>query len=251
MTQETIWITGGGSGIGRALARAYAAEGARVAISGRRQGALAETAAPRPEGIHPFPLDVTDGAAAEDCVAAIEQALGPIDLAILNAGRFAPTWADGFDRAVFRGEIETNLIGVGNVLDPLLRRMIARRHGTIALVASVAGYSGLPGAAGYGASKAALINLAEALAPEARRYGVQIVLINPGFVRTPMTAGNDFPMPFLIEVEEAARRIRRGIAGGGFEVAFPRRFAVLLKLARRLPYALYFALTGRMVRSRR
>jgi len=251
MAQETIWIIGGGSGIGRALAERYAAAGALVAVSGRRLSALSETAAARPDRIRSFPLDVTDGAATEGCVAAIEQALGPIDLAILSAGRFAPSWAQNFDRTAFRAEIETNLIGVGNALDPLLKRMLARRRGTIAIVASVAGYRGLPGAAAYGAGKAALINLAEALAPEARRFGVRVMVVNPGFVRTPMTAANDFPMPFLMEVDEAARRIQRGIAAGGFEIAFPRRFAWLLKLGRCLPARLYFALTRRMVRSPR
>jgi NAD(P)-dependent dehydrogenase (short-subunit alcohol dehydrogenase family) len=244
---NAIWITGGGSGIGRALARGYATESRQVAISGRHIDSLLHTAADHPDRIHAFPLDVTDPGATAASIDAIESGLGPIDIAILNAGQYERMWAKDFDHAVFRRHIDTNLLGVANALDPLLRRMIARGRGTIVIVASVAGYSGLPGAAAYGASKAALINLAEALYPEAIRYGVRIVLVNPGFVRTPLTAANDFPMPFLMEVEDAARRIRQGVAAGDFEIAFPRRFAWLLKIARALPYALYFALTRRTV----
>jgi NAD(P)-dependent dehydrogenase (short-subunit alcohol dehydrogenase family) len=247
MPAETIWITGGGSGIGRALARSFAADGHGVAISGRRVALLTETASAYPAAIRCHPLDVTDGAAADRVVAAIESSLGPIDIAVLNAGIYQPMWVDGFDRDGFRRTIETNLIGVGNALAPLLGRMRARGTGTIVIVASVAGYSGLPGAAAYGAAKAALINMAEALYPDARRFGIRIAIVNPGFVETPLTAGNAFKMPFLMNVDDACRRIRRGIEAGVFEIAFPTRFALLLKLARRLPYWLYFKLTERIL----
>jgi NAD(P)-dependent dehydrogenase (short-subunit alcohol dehydrogenase family) len=246
-SQQVVWITGGGTGIGRELALLYAKAGDRVAISGRTPDTLAATALARPELIRCYPLDVTEPAEVDAGIASIEAQLGAIDLAILNAGTYAPLWVADFDRAKFRQQIETNLLGVANALDPLLKRMIARRRGTIVIVSSVAGYSGLPGAAAYGASKAALTNLAEAMYPEAQRLGVRIALVSPGFVRTPLTAQNSFEMPFLIEADDAARRIRDGIASGRFEIAFPRRFAFLLKLARRLPYALYFALTRRML----
>lgn len=247
MPAQTVWITGGGSGIGRALARSFAADGYRVAISGRREAPLDETASTHPAAIRCHPLDVTEGDAADRVVAAIESAMGPIDIAVLNAGIYQPMWADGFDRDGFRRTIETNLIGVGNTLAPLLKRMGARGAGTIVIVASVAGYSGLPGAAAYGAAKAGLLNMAEALYPDARRLGVRIAIVNPGFVETPLTAGNAFKMPFLMNVDDACRRIRRGIEAGGFEIAFPTGFALLLKLARRLPYWLYFKLTERML----
>lgn len=241
-----VWVTGGGSGIGRELARLYARSGAAVAISGRRADALAETAEGFPN-IHAFPLDVTDPAAVAATIAAIEDSLGAIGLAVLGAAQYTPMSAAQFNQATFRRTFETNVIGVGNVLDPLLNRMGTRRTGTIAVVASVAGYSGLPKASAYGASKAALINMAEALNPEAARMGVRIAVINPGFVATPLTAVNEFKMPFLISPEIAAERIRRGLERGGFEIAFPRRFAWLLKLVRLLPYPLYFSLTRRMV----
>jgi NAD(P)-dependent dehydrogenase (short-subunit alcohol dehydrogenase family) len=248
MPPQTIWITGGGTGIGRALARSFASDGHHVAISGRRIDALVEVAAENPIAISCHPLDVTEGAAAERVVVAIESSLGPIDLAVLNAGIYQPTWVAGFDPDVFRRTVETNLIGAANTIAPLLKRMQARGAGTIVIVASVAGYAGLPGAAAYGATKAALINMAEALYPDARGYGVRIAVVNPGFVETPLTADNDFEMPFLMGVDEACRRIRRGIESGGFEIAFPTRFALLLKLARLLPYRLYFKLTARILR---
>src|SRR5690242_4792340 len=163
MLPQTVWITGGGSGIGRALARSFAGDGHVVAISGRRADALAETAAADPVAIHCHPLDVTDSGAAEQVVAAIEGRVGPIHIAILNAGTYAPIWVEGFDAIAFRRMIETNLIGVANTIAPLLESMRRRGSGTIVIVASVAGYAGLPGAAAYGASKAALINMAEAL----------------------------------------------------------------------------------------
>jgi NAD(P)-dependent dehydrogenase (short-subunit alcohol dehydrogenase family) len=247
MSPQTIWITGGGSGIGRALARSFAHDGHRVAISGRGDASLAETAASDPAAIHCHPLDVTDCTAVDRTIDAVERSQGPIDIAVLNAAAYEPVWVSNFDRDVFRSMVETNLLGVANTLAPLLERMRARRAGTIVITASVSGYSGLPGAAAYGSTKAALINMAEALYPDARRFGIRIAVVNPGFVETPLTAGNDFDMPFLMDVDDACRRIRRGLDSGRFEIAFPRRFVLLLKLARLLPYRLYFKLTARML----
>ena len=139
MAPRNVWITGGGTGIGRALARSFARDGHRVAISGRRLDALTETAAADPGAIRCHPLDVTDGAAADRAVASIESDLGPIDIAVLNAAIYQPMWADGFDRDVFRRTVETNLIGVANAIAPLLHRMHARGAGTSVIFASVAG----------------------------------------------------------------------------------------------------------------
>jgi NAD(P)-dependent dehydrogenase (short-subunit alcohol dehydrogenase family) len=240
------WITGGGSGIGRELARQIADGGDKVVISGRRLSILQEAAGSN-ANIIPHELDVTDGRMVSAAVAQIEAAHGSIDSALLNAGHYDPMDIADFAADRVLQTFATNVQGVANCLDPLLNSMRRRGSGQIAIVASVAGYRGLPKAAAYGASKAALINMAEALKPAADAAGIKLQLINPGFVLTPMTKRNDFPMPFLMTPEEAARRIRRGLSGSGFEIVFPWRFAFLLKIGRLLPYRLYFALTRRMI----
>ncbi|MDY0873363.1 SDR family NAD(P)-dependent oxidoreductase [Dongia rigui] len=240
------WITGGGSGIGRELALQIAAAGDRVVISGRRLSVLQDAAGTN-ANIMPHDLDVTDARMVSAAVAEIETTHGPIDCAVLNAGHYDPMDIADFTADRVLQTFATNVQGVANCLDPLLKSMRRRGTGQIAIVASVAGYRGLPKAAAYGASKAALINMAEALKPEADAAGIKLQLVNPGFVLTPMTKRNDFPMPFLLTPEDAARRIRRGLAGTGFEIVFPWRFALLLKLGRLLPYRLYFALTRRMI----
>ncbi|HZT52251.1 MAG TPA: SDR family NAD(P)-dependent oxidoreductase [Stellaceae bacterium] len=248
------WITGASSGIGRALALALAARGAAVAASARRAGELEALAAEAaraggPGRIAPFPVDVADTDAMAAAGAAIEAALGPLDLAVLNAGTYAPVDVRAFDAAAFRRAMEINYLGAVNGIAAVLPRFAARHAGQIAVVASVAGYRGLPEAAAYGPTKAALINLCEALKPDLDRLGVRISLVNPGFIKTPMTDRNTFPMPFLMPVEAAAQRILAGLEKGTFEITFPRRFTFLVKLARILPYALYFPLirkaTGR------
>lgn len=246
MKVKLWWITGGGSGIGRELARQIAAGGDKVVVSGRRLAALQEAAGSH-HNIIPHELDVTDARMVSAAVAQIEAAHGPIDGAVLNAGQYDPMDIAGFAADRVLQTFATNVQGVANCLDPLLRVMRSRGAGQIAIVASVAGYRGLPKAAAYGASKAALINMAEALKPEADTAGIKLQIVNPGFVSTPMTKRNDFPMPFLMTPEEAARRICKGLGGSLFEITFPRRFALLLKIGRLLPYRLYFAITRRMI----
>jgi short-subunit dehydrogenase len=245
-----VWITGASSGIGRAAALEYARAGAVVAASARSAGALAELAREPAAGgrIHPFPVDVTDRAAMAETVARIEQEHGAIELAILNAGTHEPVDARHFDAAVFDRLFAINLIGTVNGLAAILPRLVARRAGHVALVASVAGYAGLPSAAAYGATKAALINLAESLKFDLDPVGVRVSLVNPGFVRTPLTDRNPFAMPALMEVDDAARALVRGLARSGFEVTFPRRFTYAVKLIRLLPYRLYFPLMARITR---
>ena len=177
----------------------------------------------------------------------IEADLGAIDLAVLNAGTYLRFGAEDFSSSAFRQQVEVNLMGVVHGLDALLPGMLARQGGHIAVVSSLAGYCGLPKAAGYGATKAALINLCESLLPECRAAGVKLSVINPGFVKTPLTDKNEFPMPFLIPVEDAVDAIMRGLASGRFEIAFPRRFAWIMKALRALPYWLFFSLTRRIV----
>lgn len=245
---QVVWITGAGKGIGRALALAFARDGWDVAVSARTPEDLYSMMDEAlPGRVHPYPLDVTDEVEVAKVVGAIERDHGPLDLAILNAGTHIPQSADDFDLKAARTLFETNVMGTLNALVPLMARMTGRRKGHIAVVASVAGYRGLPGAAGYGATKAALINLCEALYPDLARYRVKLTLINPGFVDTPLTRKNRFPMPFLITADKAAEAIMGGLRSGSFEIAFPWRFAMIMKLMRILPYSLYFRITKRMV----
>lgn len=242
---RVAWITGASSGIGAALARELAGAGWQVAATARNEGALAALAADAealPGLIRGFPADVTDAGALVDAVARIEADLGPIALAVLNAGTHRPMAARDFDAEAFAGLVEVNLVGTARALGAVMPAMIRRGAGQIAVVASVAGYRGLPTAVAYGATKAGLINMTEALRFGLHGTGVRIHVVNPGFVRTPLTDRNPFPMPFLIEPEEAARRIRRGLEGSAFEIAFPRRFVAILKLLRLLPHRLYFPL---------
>lgn len=235
------WITGASSGIGRQLALELAGRGWTVAATARNAGELAALAAEAPDGrVRAFPGDVTDPAAMARVAAAIEGEAGPIVLAILNAGTYYPVSAVPFERDKFAKTFDINVMGAVNGLAPLIPAMVQRGKGQIWLVSSVAGYGPLPAAAAYGASKAALINMAGGLKFDLDRTGVHIGVINPGFVKTPLTDKNEFEMPFLMPVEEAARRIADGIKRPRFEITFPRRFALMLKAMNLLPYAWYF-----------
>jgi NAD(P)-dependent dehydrogenase (short-subunit alcohol dehydrogenase family) len=240
---KVAWITGASTGIGAALARHLASRGVAVAASAR---SVAKLVALGP-GIHAYPVDVTDGEAMAAVARQIAADLGPIDLAVFGAGAYQPLTAEQVTPEAVRAVFDTNVMGVVHGLSAVLGSMRRRRQGQIAWIASVAGYRGLPKAAAYGASKAALINMAESLRPELARDGVFVSVINPGFVETPMTAQNDFPMPFLMTPDAAAERIVAGLAKRKFEIAFPRRFVTLLKLARLLPYGIYFRLIDRFV----
>lgn len=244
------WVTGASKGIGRAVAAELAAAGWTVAASARDRAALEELVAETgdlPGKIHAYPLDVTSQAAAAAAVSQIERELGALSLAILNAGTHEPVDGRKFAVAPLRMLVDVNLMGTANCLAPVIERFVARRSGRIAVVASLAGYRGLPTASAYGATKAALINMCEALRVELAPAGVVLSVITPGFVRTPLTERNPFPMPFLMEPDDAARRIVRGLDSRRFEITFPRRFAFIMKTLRLLPHPLFFAVTRRLL----
>lgn len=247
MTRPVVWITGASSGIGQALARRMAADGWTVAASARGSAALAELAAEPTAGrIVAYPLDVTDNAACRDTLAAIERELGPVATAVLAAGTHTPVDARRFSVPDIRALVEVNLMGVVHAVDAVLPGMIARGAGRIAIVSSVAGWRGLPTSAGYGATKAALVNFAESLKFDLDHQGIVTQVVCPGFVRTPLTDRNPFPMPFLMEPKDAAGRLYRGLQGSAFEIVFPRRFGTILRLLGLLPDRLYFALLHRL-----
>ena len=239
------FITGASSGIGRGVALELARRGYKVAATARRAGELEKLAAEtvRLKGsIISCPGDVTDRAGMAMLIAAIEAAHGPIALAFLNVGTYTPDGPGEFGGDGFRATFDINVGGTINCMGPLLAAMRKRSRGQIAVNASVAGYGPLPRASAYGASKAALINMAGSLKFFTDAEGITVQVVNPGFVRTPLTARNDFPMPFLVELDDAARRICDGFERAGFEITFPKRLSWILKMLNLLPWRLYFAL---------
>jgi NADP-dependent 3-hydroxy acid dehydrogenase YdfG len=241
------WVTGAGTGIGRALAKRLATDGWTVAASARTAHDLDTLAAEVPGRITAFQLDVTGPAAAEATGKAIEAALGPIDLAILNAGSYFPTTAAQFSVDNFRKTVDVNLMGVVNCMGPIVPSMVARRSGHIAIMASLTAFVGLPTAASYGATKAALNSMVEAFKPDFDQYGVTITVINPGFVKTPATDKNRFPMPFLMEADEAVGHIMRGLEQKRFAINFPWQMTLGTKLLGALPGWAKFGITRRMI----
>ena len=237
------WVVGGSSGIGAAVARELQSRGARVAISARRSGQLDEVSAGTMLAVA---ADVTDPASLMAAASRIRDELGPIDLAVLSAGYWKQMTTTVWDTEAFDRHVEVNLIGMSNAIAAVLPQMLARRRGVIAGISSVAGYRGLAGSAAYGATKAGQINLLESLRIQVARRGVRVVTICPGFVSTELTAGNDFPMPFIIEADEAGRAICDGLERGRTEIVFPVRMALLMKAARLVPVALWSALWSRI-----
>ncbi len=242
------WITGASSGIGEAVALELARRGWTVAVTARRLEQLEEIAR-RAEGlpgrIVAHAGDVTDSASMRHVVEGIETVHGPIALAFLNAGVAPYTRAGALDVEAFEKAFAVNTLGVARGMAAVLERMTQRRRGQIAVNASTAGYGGLPKAAAYGASKAAAIHMCQALKFDCDRLGIRLQVVNPGFIDTPLTRKNDFPMPFLMSMDEAARRTVDGFERGGFEITFPRRLAFIIKAINLLPYPAYFWLIAK------
>jgi short-subunit dehydrogenase len=224
------------------VARELVDRGARVAISARRTDRLAEVAAGRMTVVE---ADVTDWSSLDAAARRVRRELGETDLVVHCAGFWKPMDAASWDREVFARHVEVNLLGLNNLLGTVLPRMVERGQGQIVGVASVAGYRGLAGAEAYGATKAAQLNLLEALRAALRRRGVTVTTVCPGFVRTQLTAGNRFPMPFMVEPERAARSICDGLERGRMEIVFPLPMAVLMKTARLLPVRVWTLLMRR------
>ena len=240
---KTIWITGASTGIGRELALRLARDGAAVAVSARSADKLAELTKVH-TNIRAYPLDVCDVAAVNETAARIERELGPIDLAVLNAGIWQMMTVSDFSVARSRESMNVNYFGVVNALEPVMRAMVARGQGHIAFVSSVAGYRGLMKGAAYAPTKAALISLAESLYPHITHRGVKLTIICPGFVETPMTSVNTFPMPFIISVDDAVTRIHKGLLRGKYEIVFPFRMMLLMKTLRIIPNWLFLRLVA-------
>ncbi|WP_282041496.1 SDR family NAD(P)-dependent oxidoreductase [Halomonas alimentaria] len=248
---QRIWLTGATSGIGRALAERLLARGDRVALSGRDAAALDELAAGHDNALA-LPLDVTDRVAVRDAGRQLEAAFGGLDLVILNAGTCEYLDAREFDVDLVERVFDANFHGAIHCIDaalPLLRR--ARTQGgrpLLAATSSAAAYLPLPRSEAYGASKAALSHFLEALRLDLDAEGIDVSVIHPGFVRTPLTDRNDFAMPMRIEVDQAAEAILAGLARHRLDIHFPRRFTLLVKLAGILPAPLRYRLGRRLAR---
>lgn len=236
---KVVWLTGASSGIGEALVFELARRGARVAITARRADVLQSIQAKAGEGVECFPGDVTNLDEMKRVVAEVESRMGPIDVAIPNAGTHVFSVPEEFNSEEYLSIMRLNFGGTLYCIEAVLPGMLKRGQGRLAPVASLAGYRGLPRAAAYGASKSAMIHFLESIRFHLKRRGIVISIVNPGFVKTPLTDKNDFRMPFLISAEQAATIICDGIEKGKREIAFPFPFNWVLKIARVLPDPIY------------
>ncbi len=246
-TGKRIWLIGASSGIGAALAQAYLSCGATVVLSARRAEQLEQLAAGHPKAIA-LPFDVQDEQGWATAQSQIQQQHGGLDLIIFCAARYQPERSWEIQRAEVAATLKINLNSVYEGICTTLPGMLKQGSGGIAIIASVAGYVGLPNASVYGPSKAALINLAELLYCDLHGKNINVYLISPGFVKTELTEKNDFMMPALQSPEQAAAAIIRGMQKGQFEIHFPRRFTYLLKLLQIMPYRWRFALFERFLK---
>ena len=242
---EYIWIIGASSGIGEALARELAAQGATLVLSARRAKELQQLNNEIGGNHIVMPLDVSDNIAVTQATTLIQQRVPTLNRVIFLAAIYRPEMIDKLDPSFARQLVEVNLLGAIYTTYALLPLFETQQCGQIVLCGSVAGYTGLPAGQPYSATKAAIINFTESLYAEAPDY-LDVKLINPGFVRTRITDKNSFPMPMRIEPEQAAKHIAKGLQSNGFEIHFPKAFTLLVKLLRLLPYPLALYLTRKM-----
>ena len=241
---KRVWLLGASSGIGAALGTLLLARGARVAFSARNAARLAELAGDD-ERTLVLPCDAADEASLHAAWEGLLAAWGGIDVALYVAGDYLPMRAWQLDAARARQMIAVNFGGAVSFAACVVPQLLRQGSGQIGFVASVAGYRGLPKSLIYGPTKAALINFAEALYLDLEPKGIGVRVINPGFVATPLTARNDFAMPALLTPEEAAQQTIAGFASGAFEIHYPKRFTLVLKVLAHLPYRVYFPLIRR------
>ena len=248
MNKKTIWITGGSTGIGKALAIKFAKEGWNVAISARRENLLNETCGEH-ENISSFPLDVTEKNKCNEVFQNILNTFQNIDICFFSTGTWDPKREKDIDVEQIENVFNINFFGTLNSIKAVEKYFKDKQSGTITIVSSIAGYRGLPNSTGYGPSKSALNNLAESLYFDFGKSNVRVCLVSPGFIKTPMTDKNDFKMPFLKTPEYAAEKIYDGLVNkNSFEIHFPKSLTIILKILSLLPNRIYFGLIGKLTK---
>ncbi len=247
-----VFLTGASSGIGAALARHYARSGAAVGLCARRLDQLQAVASGLDAPSACYRADVTDAAAMQAAAADFLRRFGAPDIVVANAGISSGTLTEeAGDGEAFRRIMEVNVLGLVNTFQPFIAPLRQRGRGTLVGIASVAGFRGLPGGGAYSASKAAAIAYLESLRVELRGAGIAVVTLCPGYIATPMTAGNPYRMPFLLDADEAARRFARAIAAKRRLAVIPWQMAAVSVLLRRIPPWLYDRLFAKAPRKPR
>ena len=242
MNNKVIWITGASSGIGKSLAIKFANEGWQVAVSARRENLLKELSDTN-SNIHSFPLDVTDSEKCKDISTEIINKLENIEICIFCTGIHDPKSEKSLDLEKVRKIMEVNFFGTVNSINSVYDYFKKKRSGHISMVSSVAGYRGLPAGGAYCASKSALTTFAESLYFDLKRFNVRVSVVHPGFIKTPMTDQNDFPMPMIKSPEFAADEMFKGLTqSNAFEIHFPKQFTFIMKILKIMPNWLYLKL---------
>ena len=245
--QKKIWITGASSGIGKAVAIKFANEGWKVAVSARRKELLDELA--KNQNIQSFPLDVTDRSQISNVLKDIINEFGDLDICLFSSGTYEPKDEQSIDPDKIKNVINVNFLGVIDCVKAVEDYFKNKRSGHISIVSSIAGYRGLPNSSGYGPSKAALTNFSESIYFDFKKFGIRVSVVSPGFIKTPLTDKNDFPMPFLRTPDYAAEKIFNGLVKSkSFEIHFPKALTLTLKFLRILPYSLYLFLVDKLVK---
>ena len=245
--QKKIWITGASSGIGKAVAEKFAAEGWMVAASARRQEILNKMA--ENQNIFAYPLDVTQKENVTKTFNNIIEDFKNVDICLFCSGTYDPKLEQEINIEQNKFVMETNYFGVLNCIKAVETYFKNKKSGQISIVSSIAAYRGLPNSSGYGPSKAALTNLTESIYFDFKKHNVKISLVSPGFIKTPLTDKNEFPMPFIRSPEFAADKIFQGLTKKNiFEIHFPLGLTLTLKFLRILPYKLYLFLIDKFVK---
>ena len=248
MNKKTIWITGGSTGIGKALAIKFESMGWNVAISARRESLLKEISENN-KNIFSYPLDVTNKSKCLEVFNEIQKKFENVEICFFSTGTWNPKKEKDIDVEQIEEVFKINFFGTLNCIKAVEKYFKEKKNGHISIVSSVAGYRGLPNSTGYGPSKAALINLAESLYFDFKKYNVRVSLISPGFIKTPMTDKNKFKMPFIKSSEFAANKIYKGLINSkAFEITFPKQLTIIMKILRIMPYWKYLYLIKKLTK---